>query len=288
MKRWKIYFTDYDKPLRIYHKDKDELAKKFNNVLKVEEDNNYSHFEYCNKIVNLSSEVLKDYKGRTVYKIMKSFGYILVRLYVDKEDNIWYDYCEYQINDNKSYIRPCTFTMSTPKEFCDEFLFDNLEYSLISFRKYGEPKLTKPSILKGIKGFSVDFIPKKCACQCFIKDNDLYIKHRDYFSPIDSNPEDIGTPLSYRLQKYGIEKKERFIYPDSWGAIVLRQEAWIHIKNIIPLIKLFDYTQISRMIVEEMEKYHKFSKNSIDLEWERFYEEVCKGIKNTIDNKEEL
>lgn len=295
MKRWDITYKDNDgdvSTLKLYYKDINTIYKEFyraDSIINIEEDTDFNHFEYCNKIVELADEKLTDYRGRTVYKINKGFGYILVRLNFDTEDNIWYDFCEYQINNNKALVPSLTFTWSNPKKFCQEFLFDDLEYNLVSFRRYGEPKLEKPSILKGIKGFSVDFIQKKCACQCFIKDNDIYIKHRDYFSPVIDKPEDFGKSLNYRIEKYGLDvaKKGSFIYDDCWGSIIGRQEAWIYLKGIIPLIKMFNANQVSRMVTEKMEKYHNFPPYSLDLEWERFYENVCKKVDYILSEMED-
>lgn len=280
MKRWNVYLQD-NKVLKLYYNNIDEIKKHYKNVLKIERNNDISHFKYCEQIINNSDEILKDYRGRDIYKIIKPFGYIYVRLAYDTNDDTWYDYCTYQVHCNKAQICPCLFTVSNPKDFCEKFLFEDLEYQVISFRKWGEPKLIKPTILKGIKGFSIDWIPKKCTCQYFIKDNDIYIKHRDYFSPSYCRPEDIGTPLSYRIKKYNIKSgyKDNFIYPDSWGDIILRQEAWLQIKNVIPLLNIFNYNQVSKMIVDKMEQYLKFS---LDLEWERFYEKICKNVQSTL------
>ena len=81
-----------------------------------------------------------------------------------------------------------------------------------SFRKYGQPKLDKPKELKGIKqALSVDYIPKKCKCQVFILDKDIWIKHGDYFSP-SMKVEEIGAPLDYLVNKYTDKTKgKKFI-----------------------------------------------------------------------------
>lgn len=87
---------------------------------------------------------------------------------------------------------------------CDFLLSSYIGYSVIQFRRFGEPKLTKPKELKGIKQLcSVDYIPKKNKSSLFLKDNDVYVKHTDYFSPIWQPPtNDLGKPVAYYLKKY--------------------------------------------------------------------------------------
>ena len=83
-----------------------------------------------------------------------------------------------------------------------------------SKRKYGEPKLNKPKELKNIKQlYSVEWIPKKCKCSCFVYNKDLYIQHRDFGSQ--------------EVYGYNYEFRQKFIYNDTFGCVVLRGEAWI-------------------------------------------------------------
>ena len=103
-------------------------------------------------------------------------------------------------------------------------------------RFYGEPKLKKPKELKNIKQvFAVDYIPKKCKCGAFLNGDDVWVKHRDYFSDTMSLPaEELGQPLGYLANKYcGAGKSDKFIYPDAWGSIVLRNEAWVRLKDVL-------------------------------------------------------
>lgn len=91
---------------------------------------------------------------------------------------------------------------------------------IYSQRKYGEPKLQKPKELKNIKqSFSVDWIPKKCKCKCFITGKDLYILHRDFGST--------------EIYNSNYEFRKKFIYNDTFGCVVLRGEAWLKLKNFI-------------------------------------------------------
>ena len=127
-----------------------------------------------------------------------------------------------------------------------------------SQRQYGDKKLSKPKELKGIKqSFSVDWIPKKCRCACFVKDDDIYIKHRDYKS----------------IDVYGVdyETKRKFCYRDNFGCVVLRGEAWIVIKDIaldiqndVFIIDIFQ--SLAEQITGEIGS----------CMWERFFEKVIK------------
>lgn len=268
--------------LKLYYKDID-AAKRNNPNAKIELYNNYSHYSFCNAIVRAATETLVDYKGRVMYKIPLSTGYVLVRLYIDHDNDTYYDYCEYQQCMDTQLIMPVTFTMSTPKEFCAKYLIEPIKYEILSFRKYSEDKLTKPIELKGIKqAGSIDFIPKKCKCEYFIKGNDVYIKHHDYFSPSYYKQEDIGTSLEYRCKKYGIgDRKNKFVYPDSWGAIVLRQEAWIKINNVLSNLLNSNVSAVANSILRQIEELHGFEKNSLDIYWTNMFEGLLKDINQT-------
>ena len=172
------------------------------------------------------------------------------------------------------------------KKFYEKYIDKELKFEVVSFRKYGEPKLTKPKELKGIKQFdSVDYIPKKCKCQIFIKDNDVFTKHNDYFSPIleDTDESLFGTPLSVRIKYYGINKdsKNKFVYPDTWGDIVLRQQAWIKISNLKFIVDRGEFEpKILYQILRQQERFHNMKFNELeDTAMSRMWEQVINKIK---------
>lgn len=165
-------------------------------------------------------------------------------------------------------------------------------FRVYSMRFYGQPKLAKPKELRGIKqAFSVDYIPRKCRCQVFVKGDDIWVKHRDYFSSLMTIPAgDLGTPLAYRAKKYlNKDISSKFIYDDSWGSIVLRNEAWLVIENLYKQIREERFPlDIIRDIREGQEMFHEFEFGDLmctDMErmWERVIMELVKNkgeIKN--------
>lgn len=170
-------------------------------------------------------------------------------------------------------------------------IFDNspnvnkpLKFNLYSFRQYGEPKLPKPKELKGIKQlFTIDYIPKKCRCPIFIENDNLWIRHNDYFSPSMNLPNDeIGAPLDVLAKKYlDKDKSKKFVYSDAWGDIVLRQEAWIKLENLIHWIDrdVFEL-DILNEILRQQEKLHNFEEYELCCtDMERFFEKVINSTK---------
>ena len=165
---------------------------------------------------------------------------------------------------------------------------------LYSFRYYGQPKLNKPQELKGIKQHtSVSFIRNKCTCPVFVKGDDVYIHHKDLFSDmINDDLDDLGTPLIYRLNKHGIKHKKtsKFIYDDNWGGIVLRNEGWILIQNLISDLKINNRIKLRTKIMRDLEKIFGF--DELDLEVgdnDRFIDNVLNVLYNDfVVNKSEL
>lgn len=164
-----------------------------------------------------------------------------------------------------------------------------IKIEVVSKRYYGEPSLKKPSILKGLKpSGSLVFIPKKCTCPFFIKDDDVYIKHRDWCSPSCRLPDKLsGAPLTKVCDHLGIKNKsEKFCYPDCWGDVVLRNEAWIVIRHAIS----YDV----RALPFDPEYMHTFGFDCVraladvlgvdwtelDLRWERFFDDLDRQIHN--------
>lgn len=240
--------------------------------------NGYCVAEYVNKIIENSEKVGYISRHKT-YKLKNGF-YISIWEYEGK----YLGGCQY-----KNGLDDLCWTLGNVRDFYNNYL-DNkdLSFDIISFRKYGQPKLPKPKELNKIKQLgSVDYVPKHCSCQVFIKDNDVYIKHRDYFSeqfvPSDSN--DLGKPLNYRLQKYfpnTKQKRETFVYSDNWSGVILRNEAWIKLTNLVHIIKRQDYFEpdVRYKIIDLQEQYHHMNRGELmSSDMERMWERLIKLIK---------
>lgn len=285
MKRWEVVTSDGYR-LELFFNTYEEVKLLYPNCDIVESDN-YEYLDYITKIKDKAINSKVDYKGRDILELNIPNGKVYIRLF--KED-IYLDGLSYQIWNYNRLYNPITWTMSNPKDFYKKYLVDNenVNYKIYSFRKYGQPKLSKPKELKGIdQVFSIDYIPKHCKCQCFIKDNDLYIKHRDYFSESLRKPEDIGTPLEYRIKKYGINSKKNsgFVYNDCWGDIVLRNEAWIVIENIISQAKRVNEQELTREITKKFAdcKHHRMQWNDIGSTWVLFWSNLVHELYKYIE-----
>lgn len=93
---------------------------------------------------------------------------------------------------------------------------------------------------------------------------------------------DFGAPLSILVKKYcNKTKNSKFIYPDAWGDIVLRNEAWLHINNFIKCITRNCFEpDILDEILRQQEKICKFEKYRLcNTTMERFWEEVINKSK---------
>ena len=179
---------------------------------------------------------------------------------------------------------PVLKDLSTPAEFCKEFLFPKSEYTVLS---YGGKGIAKPAALKGIRKFASVSFEGMCQCQLFLNGQDLYIKHNDYFSPTYCRPEDVGTPLSYRVKKYGIKEnpREKFIYTDNWGSIVLRRVAWIRISSFVPLVHHLSSAEVAVTVWPMIREYHGWGVNEYNMEWERFLTDVAKTTQKYISER---
>lgn len=152
----------------------------------------------------------------------------------------------------------------------------------MSFKQYGGAKLKKPEKLRGIKQEFSIYYGRKSKCQVFIKDNDVWVKHGDYFSPmLQVDDEYMGMPLSEICKIYlGKDRRKKFVYNDAWGAIVLRNEAWIKLEGLMLDIKKKVFPlDIVADILRQQEEYHGMTELSLCCtEMERFWESVINRI----------
>ena len=283
MKRWNVT-NSKGYTFKLYYETLEEVQKEWKDCT-ITECTDYEYLQYIQKIKDLSIETKQIYKSgrlRELLKIPYLNGFMYIILF--KDNNCYYELLEYQVINNNALDFPITWTCISdiPKFYNEVLTRKPINIKLYSFRSYGEPKLPKPKELKNIKqSFSVDFIPKKCRCQCFIKDNDLYIKHRDYFSRVIGD--EYGESLLATCKRFGIEtnKKEKFLYADTWGSIVLRNEAWILIENIVPIMTMEETNEIElrEELIYKFEKLNKIRRYDLGTTWRIFFENVVKELK---------
>ena len=238
----------------------------------------YDIVNYYNKIKEKAIRIIQTEHKLPIFFILDNNT--VIKFWIDEKEQLL-GKCQFleNLNDN-------LWMWTDVKKFYNDYIDKELKFEVVSFRKYGEPKLTKPKELKGIKQFdSIDYIPKKCKCQIFIKDNDVFIKHNDYFSPIleDTDESLFGTPLNVRIKYYGINRdsKNKFIYPDTWGDIVLRQQAWIKISNLKFIVDRGEFEpKILYQILRQQERFHNMKFNELeDTSMSRMWEQVINKIK---------
>lgn len=275
LKRFNIATGD-GKLLALYYPSMDEAQRHHPDAI-ITENNDLSHVEHVNHMIASADDCKTvERRGSKVYQLRfnTSAGVCLAMLFQDVRDGAWYDLCEYQLWKSGAVVVPVLKNLSTPAEFCKEFLFPKSEYTIIS---YGGKGIAKPAVLKGIRKFASVSFDGMCQCQLFLDGQDLYIKHNDYFSPTYCRPEDVGTPLSYRVKKYGIKEnqREKFVYADNWGSIVLRRVAWIKVSNFVFLVRHLNDVEVSTTVWPMLRSYHHWSRNEYNGEWERFLEAVA-------------
>lgn len=149
---------------------------------------------------------------------------------------------------------------------------------LHSFRRYGGPKLSKPKVLRGVNpASSISWLGRKAKFQIFFVGTDVWIKHRDYFSEtMVVAHEDLGAPLSVIIPKYlGTPSHAKgFVYPDAWGSIVLRNEAWLVVRGLLARHDSFP-PDLLREILREQEQLHGFPPYDLECtSMARFWESV--------------
>lgn len=98
----------------------------------------------------------------------------------------------------------------------------------------------------------------------------------------------MGEPLNVILNKYfNKNKANKFVYSDCWGDVVLRNEAWIKLENIMLFVNDYTPSQLAYMVCQQQKEYHKFE-DDLDMEWEYFYEGLFRKLRKTLDNQSTL
>ena len=283
MKRFRITTGD-GHTLRLCYPSLETAKERYPDA-EIVEDNDQSHVAYIQRMIEAAAECQTvERNGSIVYllRFETSVGTCFAMLSKDSNDGVWYDLCKYQLWKTGAVVLPFGWKLSNPVDFCKRFLFQKAEYIVLSSGRNHK----KPKELCGIRKFaSVSF--GKCKCQLFLKGDDLYINHHDYFSRSWRPPDDdIGKPTTYYLKKYfGIIKPEKFCYADCWGDIVLQNKAWLQINNFIPMVKILNASQIAQVVWVLIREYYKWPSYERNMDWERFLEDIANVTKSYLDRE---
>lgn len=130
----------------------------------------------------------------------------------------------------------------------------NISSSLIAYRCYGDDKLKKPAILKGLKPVKAfDLIGKKV--NVFdLGNGDLVLYFGTLFSKLSTFPDkaDMNLPTSALAAKYP-EKFNRksgfknFVYPDAWCTIYDRNEGYVLVNGLTDCFKELCCINVARI-----------------------------------------
>lgn len=118
-------------------------------------------------------------------------------------------------------------------------------FEIISSRKWGEPKISKPQCLKNRKYDKKIQWNKKRNIDLYFDGDDVIIYHPDWYSQyyepfVKSSFMDINYMINdwntYMVPR-GADpistKNNKFVYSDNFSGIILRGESWIKFKNLV-------------------------------------------------------
>lgn len=296
MKRWLVTIQQDKQPkvIGLYYPTKEELQSKWKDldILDIREDKDLCYQSLVDNIQKQSSLIQEKQNSPPVVReyYLKTLidGILAFQLWKNTTDNIYYDRVQYKFQSKDRTTITSLWTIMSVEDFHAKFFDCSLYCEIPIYRFYGEPKMSKPKELKGTKqSFSTEWIHKKCTCPCFVKDNDLWIYHKDFFSQLHkpNDPTDFDKPLSYLIKKYFRQDKthlDKFIYSDCWGSIVLRNEAWIVFRNFKQEIERDRHTIISAMkdVFLESDAMQKRSYvRQLTRDWDLFFERLIMNYK---------
>lgn len=264
LKRFKVQAED-GHTLLLYYPTQVKAQESYPDAI-ITEYTDQPHVEYIERMLAAADDCkTEERNGSTVYllRFNTSAGVCFAMLSRDISDGVWYDFCEYQFWKSGALVVPVTKTLSNPAEFCKQFLFPKSEYSVLC--KGG--KLSKPEEIRGIQKFASVSFEGLCQCQLFLKGDDLYIKHNDYFS-----------------KQRPTGKIDPITHIEEW--VVCICHAWLRITNFVPLVRLLNSAEIATNVWSMIRDYHHWNENEYNMEWKRFLESVAKATSDYL-NKEE-
>lgn len=239
--------------------------------------------EQWNRVIEGCELLGTDYAGRIVCRKVTVTGAVLIRFHTESA------FIQYQEHDRGDLIAPITWTMTDRETAIRLFFQRPYAFHIHAWRKYGQPKLKKPGAIQGApRVFSAKF--GKCGCQCFVKGNDLWMLHRDFFSPIWQPPpgELIGAPQNYYLKKYfNHSHSAKFIYEDNFACIVLRSEAWLHFERLLPLARNKGRNVFIQVILEQLAAAVGLEVQELDVLWAMLFETVYVQVSELIARRAE-
>lgn len=128
---------------------------------------------------------------------------------------------------------------------------ENIRMSLIAYRCFGDGKLKKPSLLKGLKPIKQFELIRKKVDVYDLGNGDLVLYFRTLFSKLASFPdkEDMTLPTSVLAKKYNFNKGsyKTFIYPDAWCTIYNRNEGYIFVNGLKTCFKELYCLDVARI-----------------------------------------
>lgn len=264
LKRFKVQTAD-GHTLLLYYPTQEKAQESYPDAT-ITEHTDQSHVEYIERMLAAANDCkTAERKGSTVYllRFNTSAGICLAMLSRDISDGMWYDLCQYQFWKSGALVAPITKTLSNPAAFCKQFLFPKSEYQVLC----AGGKLPKPEEIRGVRKFASVPFEGICQCQLFLKGDDLYIKHNDYFSEMHSTGKiDPRTNM-----------EERVLYI---------RHAWLRITNFVPLVKLLNDVEISSTVWPMLRDFHQWPAGEYNMEWNRFLEGVARATRNYLSKKE--
>lgn len=213
--------------------------------------------------IKLTSVGNREFNNKTLYCIKKDKNIPVVFQFIGNE------LCQYMDYATNSMVWKLDSIENFYKNYI-QHINDFLEYKEISKRTYVEPKLPKPSELKGLKQiYSI-----KCGIrknQIYKKNNDIWIKDNDYFSTelTQEKAKELGLQFHVR---------EKFMYKNNFSPVILRGEGWICIKNL--LLYINDHNIIERLGNKICQFYNWEIDEFYGGELERFYIKLITKLRN--------
>ena len=153
-----------------------------------------------------------------------------------------------------------------------------MQVKILTQRKWGQPKITKPKELSKVPYITFKLYRSKSGCtfKVFTKDNDLYIYWADFFSsdyePYKDDPKHgennawIAKCFNEQFGTSVVLRDRDFLYSDAWSGIVLRNEAYTKCEGFFDFIEQYKYDFITckNLFLREHEKVFEFEEYTLE------------------------